>query len=95
MLQLDPRQLLEDADDGAPLPDGIFLIETLPSEIARRLVSERGYRLVGLPFAEAFALSAFPEELAARAGFPAVVERRAADLGLPHPRERRPRLHRA
>jgi TRAP-type uncharacterized transport system substrate-binding protein len=39
-----------------PLPDALFMVSTLPSTLVRRLVSERGYRLVPLPFAEAFAL---------------------------------------
>jgi len=65
---LDPRELLDDADAAAPLPAAVFLIETLPSPVARALVVERGYRLVALPFAEAFALSALRTELELRAG---------------------------
>jgi TRAP-type uncharacterized transport system substrate-binding protein len=44
-------------DDPAALPDAVFTVSTLPSRVARHLVSRHGYRLVGLPFAEAFALS--------------------------------------
>jgi len=65
---LDPRELLADADGAVALPDAVFLIETLPSPVARALIVERGYRLVALPFAEAFALSALRTELEARAG---------------------------
>ena len=38
------------------LPDGIFLLSTLPSILARDLVTVAGYRLVPLPFADAYCL---------------------------------------
>ena len=38
------------------LPDGIFLLSTLPSLLARDLVTVAGYRLVPLPFADAYCL---------------------------------------
>jgi hypothetical protein len=44
-------------EDPAKLPDAIFTVSTLPSRVARHLVARHNYRLVGLPFAEAFALS--------------------------------------
>ena len=47
--------------DAAGLPDAIFTVSTLPSRVARHLVARHGYRLVGLPFAEAFALSTLGE----------------------------------
>ena len=43
------------------LPDAVFTISSLPSPVARRLVSEFGYRLVPLPFGEAFALGALEQ----------------------------------
>jgi len=41
------------------LPDAIFLVTTMPSRVAKYLVTRHGYRLVGLPFAEAFSLDAY------------------------------------
>jgi hypothetical protein len=41
------------------LPDAIFLVSSLPSRAARQLVAHDGYRLVPLPFGEAFTLSGF------------------------------------
>jgi TRAP-type uncharacterized transport system substrate-binding protein len=38
------------------LPDAVFLLSTLPSILARDLVTLAGYRLVALPFAEAYCL---------------------------------------
>lgn len=64
--ELNPADLVGRLDRGEPLPDAVFLLETMPSEIARRLVIERGFRLLALPFAEAFALRALPDELEAR-----------------------------
>src|SRR5262245_18433383 len=46
------------------LPDAVFLISSLPSATVTQLVHRHGYRLVPLPFAEAFAL----ESLARPAG---------------------------
>lgn len=46
------------ATDAASLPDAVFTVSTLPSPVARRLVSAHGYRIVPLPFGEAFALGA-------------------------------------
>ncbi len=48
---------LENATDGRLLPDAVFMVSLLPSPIVKRLVSRHGYRLVALPFAEAFSLS--------------------------------------
>lgn len=47
--------LLGEADVGK-LPDAVFLISSLPSPTITHLVHRHGYRLVSLPFAEAFAL---------------------------------------
>ena len=43
------------------LPDAVFTVSTLPSPIASHLVKEHHYRLVSLPFSEAFALGALDE----------------------------------
>jgi TRAP-type uncharacterized transport system substrate-binding protein len=39
------------------LPDAIFLVESMPSDVAQVLVRVANYRLVALPFAEAFSLA--------------------------------------
>jgi TRAP-type uncharacterized transport system substrate-binding protein len=41
------------------LPDAIFLVESTPSDVAQVLIRAANYRLVPLPFAEAFALTEF------------------------------------
>jgi len=45
-----------DAGEGDALPDAVFHLATVPSRIALRLIREAGYRLVPLPFADAFRL---------------------------------------
>jgi TRAP-type uncharacterized transport system substrate-binding protein len=47
---------------GPELPDAIFLTASLPSRVTTHLVTHHGYRLVPLPFGEAFALSSIAEE---------------------------------
>ena len=47
---------LERETDLARLPDAVFSVSTLPSPIARHLVSEHHFRLISLPFRDAFAL---------------------------------------
>ena len=39
------------------MPDAIFLVSTLPSPLAHRLIEHRGYQLVGIPFGIAFSQS--------------------------------------
>jgi hypothetical protein len=39
------------------MPDAIFLVESMPSDVVQVLVRVAGYRLVPLPFAEAFSLA--------------------------------------
>lgn len=46
----------------AELPDAFFLVATMPSLVAKRLAQEAGYRLVSLPFGEAFGLVSVEEE---------------------------------
>jgi TRAP-type uncharacterized transport system substrate-binding protein len=41
------------------LPDAIFTVSDLPSPLARHLTSKQHYKLVALPFGEAFALESF------------------------------------
>ena len=50
------RQELFAEKDRARLPDAFMLVSPLPSPAARYLVTKQGYRLVPLPFGEAFAL---------------------------------------
>ncbi len=51
-------QPLIERDDRAALPDAIFCLATMPSKIVLQLVRSADYRLVPLPFAEAFRLGA-------------------------------------
>ena len=44
------------------MPDAVFTVSTLPSPIARHLVTKHHYRLASLPFCEAFALGALDED---------------------------------
>jgi TRAP-type uncharacterized transport system substrate-binding protein len=53
---------LERETDRSRLPDAIFTVSTLPSPIVRRLVTKQAYRLVPLPFLEAFTLGALVQE---------------------------------
>ena len=53
---------LERQGDRARLPDAVFTVSTLPSPVARRLVTRHAYRLVPLPFLEAFTLGALDRE---------------------------------
>jgi TRAP transporter TAXI family solute receptor len=61
------------------LPDAVFLVSTLPSPVARRLVTVHDFRLVALPFYEAFALGAIeqpPPKSAAPGRLEARIDRR-------------------
>jgi TRAP-type uncharacterized transport system substrate-binding protein len=61
-LALSRQELFAEKDD-ARLPDALLLVSLLPSPTARYLVTKHGYRLVPLPFGEAFALEGMaPEE---------------------------------
>ncbi len=57
---------LEQKPAGSQLPDAVFTVSTLPSPIARLLVTRHHYRLASLPFCEAFALGALDEDHAPR-----------------------------
>ncbi len=54
-MPLSHRQLLE-IKAPAQLPDAVITVSSLPTPMVRHLVSAFGYRLVPLPFGEAFAL---------------------------------------
>jgi TRAP-type uncharacterized transport system substrate-binding protein len=53
---------LERETEASRLPDAVFTVSTLPSPVARRLVSRHHYRLASLPFCEAFALGVLDRE---------------------------------
>lgn len=55
---------LEAIRDPAALPDAIFTVSSLPSPVVRALVDRWGYRLVALPFGEAFTLDLIDDEAA-------------------------------
>jgi TRAP-type uncharacterized transport system substrate-binding protein len=54
---------LEREADRSQLPDAVFSVSTLPSPMVRHLVTKHAYRLVPLPFLEAFTLGALDREL--------------------------------
>ena len=53
---------LERETEAARLPDAVFSVSTLPSPIARHLVTEHHYHLMPLPFCEAFALGGLDQD---------------------------------
>jgi TRAP-type uncharacterized transport system substrate-binding protein len=53
---------LERETDGSRLPDAVFTVSTLPSPVARYLVTRHHYRLTSLPFCEAFTLGALDQD---------------------------------
>jgi TRAP-type uncharacterized transport system substrate-binding protein len=59
-LNLEERELdaLLERGDRSGLPDAVFHLDTLPSKRVIDLVRSQGYRLVALPFADAFRLAA-------------------------------------
>jgi TRAP-type uncharacterized transport system substrate-binding protein len=61
-LSLDRKELFAE-QDASRLPDAVFLMSTLPSPTATYLATRHGYRLIPLPFAEAFALRSLLEPL--------------------------------
>jgi TRAP-type uncharacterized transport system substrate-binding protein len=60
-VELSRQQLLEEQGP-ARLPDAVLLVSSLPSPVAKHLVHRHGYRLVPLPFGEAFALESLAPE---------------------------------
>ncbi len=69
--------------DRAVLPDAVFHLDTLPSKIAVRLVRTMRYRLVPLPFADAFRLNALIEKDTARGPGSSIVRRDVGDTVIP------------
>jgi TRAP-type uncharacterized transport system substrate-binding protein len=60
-----PRQLSWEemaATPTADMPDAIFMVSSLPSRRVKHLVGRHGYRLVPLPFGEAFALESLARD---------------------------------
>ena len=53
---------LEREADRSQLPDAVFSVSTLPSATVRHLVTKHAYRLVPLPFFEAFTLGGLDRE---------------------------------
>jgi TRAP-type uncharacterized transport system substrate-binding protein len=53
---------LERETDLARLPDAVFSVSTLPSPIARHLVTVHRYRLISMPFRDSFALGVIDPE---------------------------------
>jgi TRAP-type uncharacterized transport system substrate-binding protein len=56
------RQQMLAEETASRLPDAIFVLSSLPSRAVMDLVHRHGYRLVPLPFGEAFALGALTDE---------------------------------
>jgi TRAP-type uncharacterized transport system substrate-binding protein len=75
------RQQFFAEKDRARLPAAIMLVSTLPSPTARYLVTQQGYRLVPLPFGEAFALQSLSVPEADQAAPRPAVPRRHVDKG--------------
>ncbi len=61
LAELDNASGTQRDDDLQHLPDAIFLVSAIPSELAKRLVTIGGYRLVRLQFGEAFSLISVEE----------------------------------
>jgi len=56
------RQQMLAEDNAARLPDAVFVVSSLPARLAQDLVTRHGYRLVPLPFGEAFALGSLTDQ---------------------------------
>jgi TRAP-type uncharacterized transport system substrate-binding protein len=56
------REQILAEDNAARLPDAVFVVSSLPSRFAQELVTRHGYRLVPLPFGEAFALGSLTDQ---------------------------------
>jgi TRAP-type uncharacterized transport system substrate-binding protein len=84
-VSVDRKQLFAEQDTSR-LPDAVFLISSLPSSTSAFLVSRHDYRLVPLPFAEAFALGSLakpPEDMAGGAEPPEIVRGRIQAVIVP------------
>jgi TRAP-type uncharacterized transport system substrate-binding protein len=56
------RQQLLGEENAARLPDAVFIVSPLPGRAVQELVTRHGYRLVPLPFGEAFALGSLADQ---------------------------------
>jgi TRAP-type uncharacterized transport system substrate-binding protein len=56
------RQQMLAENNTTLLPDAVFVVSSLPSRLAQQLVTRHGYRLVPLPFGEAFALGSLTDQ---------------------------------
>jgi hypothetical protein len=65
-LEYDELRKLLDAGDRAALPDAIFQLAIVPSQLILPFVREAGYRLIPLPFADAMRLNALAGDLTTR-----------------------------
>jgi TRAP-type uncharacterized transport system substrate-binding protein len=59
---------LEEQVNAATLPDAIFTVSNLPSPLVRHLIAKQHYKLVSLPFGDAFALESFEIDKRGNAG---------------------------
>ncbi len=59
---VDNTPALVEVTDRSKLPDAVFLVSSLPSSLVRSLVALHNYRLVPLPYYEAFTLGAIDRE---------------------------------
>ena len=62
-LEYDQLRALSEAGDAAQLPDALFQLAIVPSELALPLVRDHDYRLVALPFADAMRLNALTADI--------------------------------
>jgi len=82
-VQIDDLRALLDRGDTDHLPDAVFHLGTLPSIAAMRLIREADYRLVSLPFAEAYRLGELVAETP-QAGTDSRIDRRfAREIAIP------------
>ena len=80
-LDLAQLEALERAEE---LPDAVFLVSSLPAPTARHLIESFGYRIVPLPFSEAFALSSIEPAVSAVASRPSgVAEEHVYGVSIP------------
>jgi TRAP-type uncharacterized transport system substrate-binding protein len=69
--------------NASELPDAIFLCASLPSRVTTHLVTRHGYRLVPLPFGEAFALSSLGQQQAQPQGSHTIDKGRTYPVTIP------------
>jgi TRAP-type uncharacterized transport system substrate-binding protein len=82
-LELPELEALIGHGDASGLPDAVFHLATVPSVLALRLVRERDYELVPLPFAHAFRLGSILAERASHGEAGSVERTHATDVTIP------------